>query len=169
MPSDFSDDDDNVVSPLTMRGRDWPCLRQFCVFMENRVGRLHELLRQIEQHDLRIVALSIVDTIDFAVARIMVNDSDRVREILSLTNFTVIESDILGVELPDEHDPFGTIFRQLVAAEINITYTYPLLYRRSRRGAIAVHVDDIDAARQILTDQGQHLLSENDLLTDEFF
>ncbi len=167
MPSSY--DDDSIISPMTMRGRDWPCLRQFCVFMENRVGRLHELLKQIEQHDLRIIALSIVDTVDFAVARIMVNDTDRVREILSLTDFTVIENDILGVELPDEYDPFGSIFRTLVSAEINIAYTYPLLYRRSRRGAIALYVDNIDVARQILQDKGHHLLTENDLLTDEFF
>ncbi|SFI44267.1 acetolactate synthase [Planctomicrobium piriforme] len=167
MPSSY--DDDNAVAPMTMRGRDWPCLRQFCVFMENRVGRLHELLKQIEQHDIRIFALSIVDSVDFAVARVLVSDSDRVREILSLTNFTVIENDILGVELPDEADPFSTIFRPLVAAEFNISYTYPLLYRRSRRGAIAIYVDNIDGARQILLDQGQHLLTENDLQSDEFF
>ncbi|WP_437193993.1 acetolactate synthase [Planctomicrobium sp. SH527] len=167
MPSSY--DDDSIISPMTMRGRDWPCLRQFCVFMENRVGRLHELLKQIEQHDLRIIALSIVDTVDFAVARVMANDTDRVREILSLTDFTVIENDILGVELPDEYDPFGSIFRTLVSAEINIAYTYPLLYRRSRRGAIALYVDNIDVARQILQDKGHHLLTENDLQTDEFF
>jgi hypothetical protein len=137
--------------------------------MENRVGRLHELLRHIEQHDLRIVALSIVDTVDFAVARVMVDDSERVREILSLSNFTVIENDVLGIELPDEPDPFGTIFRLLVSAEMNIAYTYPLLYRKTRRGAIAIYVDDIDQARTILQDHGQHLLSENDLLTDEFY
>jgi len=169
MPSDYHDDDGSVTSPMTMRGRDWPCLHQFCVFMENQVGRLAELLRQIEQHDLRIVALSVVDTVDFAVARILVNETDRVREILKLTNFTVIENDLLGVELPEEADPFGTIFRQLVSAEINIAYTYPLLYRRSRKGAIAIYVDNLDAARQILTDHGHHLLTENDLLADEFF
>jgi len=167
MPSNF--DDDNSISPMTMHGRDWPSLRQFCVFMENRVGRLHDLLRQLEQHDLRIVALSIVDSVDFAVARIMASDSDRAREILSMTGFTVMENDILGVELPEEADPFGTIFRPLVAAEFNISYTYPLLYRRSRHGAIAIYVDNIDAARQVLLDQGQHLLTENDLLADEFF
>lgn len=167
MPSGY--DDDAPTGPMTMRGRDWPSLRQFCVFMENRVGRLHELLKQLERHDLRIVALSIVDTVDFAVARVMVDDSDRVREILNLASFTVIENDILGVELPDEPDPFGTIFRLLVGAEINISYTYPLLYRRAPRGAIAVYVDNIDQARLILQDQGQRLLTENDLLGDEYF
>ncbi|MCA8997730.1 MAG: acetolactate synthase [Planctomycetaceae bacterium] len=152
-----------------MRGRDWPCLRQFCVFMENRVGRLHELLRQLERFDLRVVALSIVDTNDFAVARVMVDDPDRVREILNLTNFTAIENDILGVELPDEADPYGSIFRTLVAAEINISYTYPLLFRQSRRGAIAIYVDNIDQARQVLEERGHRILTEADLQSDDFF
>jgi len=164
----FNDDDDVPVQPLTMRSRDWPCLRQFCVFMENRVGRLHELLKQLERDDLKIVALSIADTIDFSVVRIMVDDADRVREILALTSFTFIENDILGVDLPDEPDPFGTVFRTLMAAEMNIAYTYPLLYRRSPRGAIAIFVDDVDHARQVLLDHGHHLISEKDL-QDDFF
>ena len=167
MPGEIGDD--VVIDPATARGRGWPCLRQFCVFMENRVGLLHELLKQIERYDLRICALSVVDTVDFAVARVMVDDSDRAREILSLSNFTYIESDIIGLELPDEPDPFGTLFRILVGAEINISYTYPLLYRRARHGAIAIYVDDIDSARQILTDHGQHLLNENDLQADDYF
>lgn len=167
MPDDY--DDGDPIGPMTMRGRDWPCLRQFCVFMENRVGRLHELLRHLERHDLRIVALTIVDTNDFAVARVMVDDPDRVREILQLGGFTFIENDILGIELPSEPDPFGSVFRTLVAAEINISYTYPLLYRRSAQGAIAIYVDNIDQARIVLEERGHHLLTENDLRSDEFY
>ena len=75
---------DVVVGPSTARGRDWPCLRQFCVFMENRVGRLHDLLRQVERHDLRVIGLSVVDTVDVAVARIMLDNADRARETLTL-------------------------------------------------------------------------------------
>lgn len=165
MPSGF---DDNIpIEPITMRGKDWPCLRQFCVFMENRVGNLHQLLKQIEHHDLRVLALSVVDTVDFAVARIMVDETDRAREIFKLTDLNFIENDILGVELPDEPQPFVSIFLTLVSAEINISYTYPLLYRRSGRGAIAVYVDDIDHAAKILSDQGHQLLSEKDLMSDD--
>ncbi|WP_437225224.1 acetolactate synthase [Planctomicrobium sp. SH661] len=167
MPSDYDDQDPG--QPLTMRSRDWPCLRQFCVFMENRVGCLHEMLKQIERHDLRIVAISIMDTIDFSVVRVIVDDADRVREILKLSSFTFIENDILGVELPDEPDPYGTIFRTLMTAEMNIAYTYPLLYRRARRGAIAIYVEDVDSARQVLLDHGQHLIAEKDLQADEFY
>lgn len=165
MPSGY--DDDIPVEPATMRGQDWPCLRQFCVFMENRVGNLHQLLKQIEQHDLRVLALSVVDTVDFAVARIMVDETDRAREIFELADLNFIENDILGIELPDEPQPFVSVFLALVSAEINISYTYPLLYRRNGRGAIAVYVDDVDHAGTILRDQGHLLLSEKDLLSDD--
>ncbi|MCA9078211.1 MAG: acetolactate synthase [Planctomycetaceae bacterium] len=153
-----------------MRGQDWPCLRQFCVFMENRVGRLHQLLRHIEQHDLRVVALSLVDTVDFAVARVMVDQTDRAREIFKLSDFTFIENDVLGVELPDAPQPYVRICLALLAAEMNIHYTYPLNYRRGGRGAIAIYVEDIDQATRILEAQGMTLLTEGDLLSDgEFF
>jgi hypothetical protein len=62
------------TDPSTLRGRDWPCLRQFGIFMENRVGTLHELLRHIERHDLRVMALTVVDSVDFSIARLVVNN-----------------------------------------------------------------------------------------------
>lgn len=168
MPDDIGGE--AVVDPGTMRGQDWPCLRQFCVFMENRVGRLHQLLRHIEQHDLRVVALSLVDTVDFAVARVMVDQTDRAREIFKLSDFTFIENDVLGVELPDAPQPYVRICLALLAAEMNIHYTYPLNYRRGGRGAIAIYVEDIDQATRILEAQGMTLLTEGDLLSDgEFF
>jgi len=169
MPSGYDDGDDIGIAPMTARGRNWPCLRQFCVFMENRVGRLNELLRHIERTDLRVVALSVVDTEDFAVARIMVDNTDRAREIFALNNFTVIENDILGVILPDDPQPFVSIFMAMVSAELNISYTYPLIYRRARNGAIAVHVDDIDQATHILSGLGHTLLTEQDLLEDDLY
>ena len=168
MPGDFGDE--ASITPATDRGRDWPCLRQFCVFMENRVGRLHELMRHIEQHDLRIVALSIVDTVDFAVARLMVDQTDRAREIFKLSGFTVTENDILGVELPDDPQPYVRICIALLSAELNIHYTYPLNYRRGGNGAIAIYVDDIDQATRILEAQGMTMVTEGDLtMDDEFF
>lgn len=161
--------DNSAIDPKTARGRDWPCLRQFCVFMENRVGRLNDLLRQIERHDIRVLALSVVDTVDFAVARIMVNETDLAREILQLTDFTVIENDILGVELPEGPQPFFEIFRPLVSAELNVNYIYPLLYRRRGRGAVAMYVDNIDQAGEILQAEGHRLLTEGDLVQDDEF
>lgn len=167
MPGDYGDE--ATITPETSRGRDWPCLRQFCVFMENHVGALHQLMRHLEQHDLRIVALSINDAVDFAVARLMVDQADRAREIFKLSGLTVIENDILGVELPDDPQPYVRICIALLSAEINIHYTYPLNFRRGGNGAIAIYVDDIDQATSILEAQGMTMVTEGDLRQDDEF
>ena len=159
--------DDAPIEPLT--GRDWPCLRQFCIFLENRVGRLNDLLRHLERDDLRVRALSVIDSVDFAVTRLMVNETDLAREVLQLAGFTFIENDVLGIELPNSSQPFLEVFRPLVSAELNVHYTYPLLYRRRQRGAVAVHVDNLDQAAEILQSHGHRLLRESDLAQDEEF
>jgi hypothetical protein len=155
------------TDPATLRGRDWPCLRQFCVFMENRVGRLHEMFRQVERHDLRVIGLSVVESVDFAVARVIVDNADRARELFQLAGLTVAETDVVGVELPPTSQPFVSIFTALVSAELNIHYTYPLLHRRQGRGAIVLHVDDVDQATQILSAADFRLITEGDLLDDD--
>ncbi len=156
-----------ATEALTARGRQWPCLRQFAVFLENRVGRLHDLLRRFEGHEIRVVALSIANSVDCAFVRIMVNDADRGREILKLSNFPFAEIDLIGVELPDGQQPFVQICLALLQAELNVHYTYPLLYHRSGRGAIALYVDDVDLALKTLEEKGMHIVTESDLLADD--
>jgi hypothetical protein len=155
------------VKPSTIRGRNWPCLRQFGIFMENRVGSLHELLRNLESHDLRVMALSIVDTVDSAIARLIVNNYDRGKDLLALSSFPVFETDLIGVELPDDPQPFVKICVALLQAELNIHYTYPLLYRRKGRGAISLYVDDVDVGLRALSESGHRIVTENDLAEDD--
>ena len=186
MPSDFSDyggdegfsvdgDDDSGTDDYGEGGNvgletraemRWPTLRQFCVFLENRVGRLNDLLRTIERHDLRIVALSIVDTVDFSVARLMVDDADRARELFDLSEWNYLENDLIGVLLPDDPQPYLRICLCLLGAELNIHYTYPLNFRRDGRGTIAIHVDDLDLTSQVLEQGGHELITESDLRGD---
>lgn len=156
-----------ATAAVTARARAWPCLRQFAVFVENRVGRLHDLLRHFESHDIRVVALSIANSVDCAFVRIMVNDADRGREILQLSNFAFAEIDLIGVELPDGPQPFVQICLALLQAELNVQYTYPLLYHRSGRGAIALYVEDVDLALRTLEEKGLRIVTESDLLMDD--
>ena len=167
MTMSFGDDDH--LQSATLRGRNWPTLRQFAVFLENRVGQLHDLLRQLERHDLRIVALSIHDSVDYAVARIIMSNYERGLELLKFSNLPVFETDVIGVELPDAEQPHVSICTAVMRAEVNIHYTYPLLYRRNGRGAIAMYVDDIDETLRVLDEQGQQLVTEADLLDDDEF
>ena len=89
----------------TARGRNWPTLRQFTVFLENRVGQLLEVVRRFEGSRVRIVALSITDAGECAFVRFLLSHPEQGREILERAGLPLIESDLLGVELPDDHQP----------------------------------------------------------------
>lgn len=159
----------SASDPSTLRGRDWPCLRQFGVFLENRVGLLNDLLRHLERDDLRVIALSIVDTVDCAVARVVLSNYDRGKELFDLSSFPYFETDVIGVELPADPQPYVQICSALMQAEVNIHYTYPLLYRRNGRGAIAIYVDDVDTALKRLGETELTIVTEGDLLQDDEF
>src|ERR1700682_1347324 len=111
----------------TARGRDWPSVRQFNVFLENRLGALLEVVRHFETTDIRIVSLTIVDSADCAIVRIVLNDPERAYEIFKAANLPITESDLLVVQLPDSTQPLLEICKALLKAEIGIHYAYPLL------------------------------------------
>ena len=167
MPKNFQGGEETDTE--TIRGEDWPCLRQFCVFLENRVGRLNDLMRQLESLDSRVMAMSIVDSVDFAMVRLMFNNSDRARENLELSGFLFSESDVVGVELPEGDTPFHDICATLMKAEVNIHHAYPLLYRNRGRGAVAIFVDDVDTALNILSAANHRVITESDLQDDDEF
>jgi len=153
----------------TARGRDFPGLRQFCVFLENRVGHLNELLRCLEKDTLRVIGLSVIDSIDSATVRIIVSEVDRGRERLELGNFMFTETDVVGIELPEGDSPLRSICSALMQAELNIHYAYPLLYRRQGRNGLAVHVDDIDLALEVLSKNNFPIITEDQLREDDEF
>ena len=108
------------VGFATARGRNWPTLRQFTVFLENKVGQLLELVRRFEGSRVRIVALSISDSGECAFVRFLLSHPEQGREILERAGLAIIESDLLGVELPDDQQPLLRICTALRQAEVNI-------------------------------------------------
>src|SRR6185312_16613835 len=89
----------------TARGRDWPSVRQFNVFVENRVGNLLSIVRRFETTDIRIVALTVIDSADCAIIRMVLSDPERAREIFERARLPVTESNLLVVQLPDGDQP----------------------------------------------------------------
>src|SRR5918998_2653471 len=89
----------------TMRGRNYPSIRQFTVFLENRVGQLLEVVRRFENSKVRIVALSIADSSECAFVRFLLSHPEQGREILERAGLALIESDLIGVDLPDGDQP----------------------------------------------------------------
>ena len=111
----------------TSRGRDWPSVRQFNVFLANRIGGLMDVVRRFESTDVRIVALTVVDSSDCSIIRMVLSDPERATEIFHQAKLPFTESDLLVVQLPDSRQPLVQICKALLSAEINIHYAYPLL------------------------------------------
>jgi hypothetical protein len=147
----------------TMRGRDYPTIRQFTVFLENRVGQLLEVVRRFEGSKVRICALSISDSAECAFVRFLLSHPEQGREILERAGLALIESDLIGVELPGEQQPLLRVCTALLQAEINIIQAYPILDRPHDRPAVALMVDNIEMAQETLAAKGFSMLSEQDL------
>jgi hypothetical protein len=161
----FGDESGITYDTETARGREWPSVRQFNVFLANRLGALLDLVRRFEQPDIRVVSLTVVETADCAIVRLVPSDYERGYEILTAARFAFSESDLLVVKLPDDSHPLLTITKALLTAEIDICYMYPLLLGVGPMGctAIAVHVSDHESAAAALEGQGFTLYTESDL------
>ena len=151
----------------TMRGRDFPTLRQFTVFLENRVGQLLEVVRRFEGSRVRIVAFSINDATECAFVRFLVSHPEQGREILERAGLALIETDLIGVELPEGNQPLLQVCTALLQAEVNIVQAYPLMSRPHGRPAVALMVDNTEAAMDTLHRKGFTMLTENDLMADD--
>ena len=101
----WSDDDGEGTGLQTARGRDWPTVRQFNVFLKNRLGALLDVVRRFESTDVRIVSLTVVETADCAIIRLVLSEPERAAEIFRQAKLYFTESDLLVVQLPDDRQP----------------------------------------------------------------
>lgn len=140
-----------------------PSVTQFSVFLDNRVGKLHELLTSFEDHPTcQVCALSVNEASDYAVVRLITNYAREAREVLRGHNLTFNETQILVVEVPEEHS-LSRLCLHLLNAELNIEFAYPVMLKPNGAPTIAIAVDDQTLAGQILRRKGFQVLGEGDL------
>ena len=147
----------------TIRGRNWPSVTQFSVFLENRVGQLLEVARAFQGSKVKIVGLTISDAADCSILRLMLSHPEQGREILGLQKLAFAENELLVTELPSGPSSLSDLCVALLRAEINIFYAYPLLVHPHGRPAVAIHVDNIEQASVTLHSMGFEILCEADL------
>ena len=150
------------VGFATMRGRDFPTIRQFTVLLENRVGQLLAVLRRFEGSRVRIVGLSINDTTECALVRFLLSHPEQGREILERAGLATIETDLVGVELPAGAQPLLQVCTALLQAEVNIVQAYPLIVRPHGNAAVALMVDNLEMALETLNSKGFTMITEGD-------
>ncbi len=161
----YGEDSGSTVDFETLRGRDYPTLRQFTVFLENRIGMLLEMLRRFENTPSRIVAMNIIDSTECSIVRFVLTHPEQGREILERAGLAMIEHDLIGVQLPPSPQPLVAVCAALLHAEVNLIQTYPLLVRpEGDNTVVALMVDNVDLGQRTLVCEGFELVTENDLL-----
>lgn len=156
-----------MSSPLTppfetLEGDNLPAVRQVSVFIENRCGQLLRLAKVIESKEVRIVALSIQDSVDFAVVRMMFDRVDDGIEALKEAGFALSVTELAVVRLPPGNRGLLAVWSALLTSEVNVAYCYPLMPLETGP-AIALSVDNLGLAIDTLQRSHFGLLSEADL------
>lgn len=137
-------------------------VKQFSVFAENRVGRLYDLSSVLQSHNVHMVALTVLDTTDSAILRVIVDDPDLARELMINNDFPFTETSVIAIEIAGEHR-IKDVLGALLEAEINIHYVYSFLMRPSDKTALAINVEDPDVAAQALNNCGFRVLTQGDI------
>ncbi len=147
----------------TSRAGQAPLIRQFSVFLENKVGALLDLTRTLSDANVHICGISVVDTADSSVTRVVVDDPDHCHNLLHGAEIPASESLLVVVELPQGPEHLDEVLRPLVAAEVNIQYTYPLMIQPRGKPLLALHVEDPEYAREVLVKAGFVILTQKDI------
>ena len=138
-------------------------MRQFAVFLDNKVGKLLELLKLFEDDSMvNVAALSVMDSSDHAVVRMIFSNADAARHLLRKNNYTFSELDLIVVQI-GQGQSLTKLCLHLLGAELNIRFVYPGLMRAASEPCVALAVDDTYLAGQILLRKRFTLLGEEDL------
>lgn len=137
-------------------------VKQFSVFTENRVGRLHEVTALLKNHNVHVMGITVLDTTDSAIVRFLVDEVDKARELMINNDYAYTECEVLAVEISDESQLTG-VLAALLEAEINIHYIYSFLKRPEGMGALAINAEDREVAAQSLSKRGFRVLTQSDI------
>jgi hypothetical protein len=148
---------DNVVDGL---GGD-PVI-QFSVFLENKVGRLSYFTRLLSQNSIHIMAMTVLDTTDSSIVRIIVDDPASAASVLFLQGYSYTETTVLVVELTAV-DEVTSVLSTILAAEINVHYLYPFIFRPDEKSALVMHLEDQDMASDVLRSNQFRVLCQSDI------
>jgi hypothetical protein len=136
-------------------------IHQLSVFLENKSGRLTEVLEVLGEENIRITALSVADTAEFGLLRMIVSEPDKARELLKNRNFTVNRSEVISVIAPSEAGHYARVLRILSDLEISVEYTYA--FSTGDKSIIILRCSDTEKAIQALKSHEMELLRASDL------
>jgi len=149
--------------PKTTSKRDDPLVKQFSVFLPNKVGAMHDVLKLLNAHGCHVIAMSVSESTDAAIARLIVSDPGGVEKLFRQNNVAFGSCDVVVVEMHEVATELSKLFSALLMAEVNVHFTYSLLIRPRGQAALAIHVDDNECAISVLSGSGFRLLSQSEI------
>jgi hypothetical protein len=133
-------------------------VEQISIFLENKSGRLAEVTDILSRAGVNIRALSLADTADFGILRLIVDQSDRAKQVMKESGFTVGKTDVVALEVPDRPGGLGAILKILHESGINVEYMYAFVQRSGDNAVIIFRFDEIDKAISALVAAGVRVL-----------
>jgi hypothetical protein len=152
-----------TTSLKTAKGPQEDEVKQFSIFLENKVGRLLDIVKMFSQAQVHVVALSILDTADAAIVRLVADDPDKARTFLQEHGLAFTEVTLVVVELSSSAADLKAVLTALLQAECNIHSAYSLLTRPRGKAALALHVEDSEVAGSVLQANQFKILTQRDI------
>ncbi len=138
-------------------------VRQIAIFLENRSGRLADITSTLAQNQINIRALSLADTADFGILRMVVSDTDKAARTLKDDGFTVGITEVTAVEVPDKPGSLDSILQVVNRAKLNVEYMYAFTRQSGESGLLLFRFDDPAAATTAFLAAGFKLLSDEEV------
>ncbi|MDD6219788.1 MAG: ACT domain-containing protein [Clostridia bacterium] len=140
-------------------------ISQISVFVENRPGRLADITAVLAENGIDIRALSIADTSDYGILRLIVNNPDDAVLVLKKEGMTASATQVLGIAIPDEPGGFAKAIRVLADADISVEYAYAFITPNIGKAYVIIRVENNEKAAAALTRAGIELIDQAEIFT----
>ena len=134
-------------------------VEQISIFIENKSGRLAEITRILGEAGINIRALSLADTSDFGILRLIVNDPEKANLALKERGFTVNRTEVVAIEVPDRPGGLSSILQELDKSGVNVEYMYAFVEHSGGNAVVIFRFDETEKAVVALSDLGLNILT----------
>ena len=138
-------------------------LKQLTIFVENKKGALVDITKTLADNNVNLRALSIADTQDFGILRLIVNDNESATKALSDAGYLIKMTDVVGVKIGDQPGKLSMALNVLDKANINMEYLYAFMARTEKHAYVVLRVEDNEQAEKVLEDAGFHMITDADV------
>ncbi len=138
-------------------------VEQLSIFLENKSGRLAEVTSVLSRSGINIRALYLADTADFGILRLIVNDTEKARQSLKESGFTVEKTRVVAIEVPDRPGGLSGILNTIKEERINVEYMYAFVAKSGENAIVIFRFDELEKAVDVLRNAGVRLLGGEDL------